>query len=448
METGKKEILYLFGYTSIFKFIAYLLLLVLANFYIKNEYGAFSFVYSLFNISLVFILIGIPQTLTPWLIKKKEVSSIFYTILIISLFIMSVGIILFLDYIWILPLIFLLPLMVINGFSTSILRSYYKYHIVKVLDIIVIIIALILAVILKNHGKAGIIIAYSVGYLISTITSFYITRKDLIPIIKSFTLKLKNVKEYIKMGFITSLIALSASFLTWLDSSILGFLSTLKNVADYQVSSSIANIMIVIPLSLGAFLLTRVAKLNNEQESLAILNRTTRISLFLVFLATILLNVFSRLIISIFFPAYKGIEIYIMILSIGIIFYSIYALAIVYLNARLTPHISFTPIIIASLTNGVLDILLIPKYGIIGIACATVFAHIIALILFYSKIKNLGKFLPIVILTPLIPLSFYLGYYGLILIIVSILLFFILKLIRLDDLLIIKQTITKVFKAN
>ncbi|MDD5133567.1 MAG: polysaccharide biosynthesis C-terminal domain-containing protein [Candidatus Nanoarchaeia archaeon] len=446
MEKGKKEIVYIFGLGWLSKFITYLLLLVLANYYAVSSYGKISFVLSIFNLVLFFSVMGLPNLLVPWMINKKDVSSVFYFLIILNVIFFIAGLFISISYSWVLPFVIALPFLLFNGIGSAILCMQYKYHLLRFFNLAWIIITLIFVFLLKDLDKLGITLGYSLGYLFSSLGIIYLTRKELLKIILDVKLKFPVVFEYIKKGLIISIIAVSVSIMGWIDTIILGALSTFENVAKYGIASAISNIVPAIPAAISLFLLTRISELKNSKRSKNILNRASRISYSFSLLLTIFIASIMPLLIKIFFPKYIGIEVYAIILSIGMLFFTFWILSSTYLSGKLEPGKSLFSIVAAASLNIILDIVLIPKYGLFGICFATLLANILAFTLLSLKIGHLKNFIWVYPLSFTILLAYYLKYYGLILILLVIPLLFLLKLITIEDIKVVLKTVNSIIR--
>ncbi|MFA5175701.1 MAG: polysaccharide biosynthesis C-terminal domain-containing protein [Candidatus Nanoarchaeia archaeon] len=444
---GKKETVYYFGLTFISKFITYLLLLILANYFYISEYGKASFALAVFNIIYFFMLIGLPDLFVPWFIHKKDVNSVFYFLVLLTGIFTVLGLAFTLIfYPWILPLAISLPFLLVYLVGYSIFRIKKQYHLLKISDILFIFLVFISVFFLKSYGKFGITLGYSVAYILTSFFIFSLTRKEIFGLAKTFKLDFKAIFLYLKKGLSTALIILSYLFIGWIDTVILGAMSTFDNVARYNISSPIANILTIVPLSLSMFLLTRISEVKKEKLSLSIFNRALRLSTSFSLLLGIGILSLLNILLKIFFKQYMDIGIYVTLLMIGIFLFCIYTLIATYLSAKLTPEKTVLPITIAALLNIILDILLIPNYGLLGICIATLIAHTVAFILLLSKMKLLIKYFYIIPLSVLLLIAFYLGLYGLILIPIVILSLFLFKLINLEDLKVVKGVIFKILR--
>ncbi len=443
---GKKEVTYVFFMFLLSKVFGYFNLLVFANLYIPSEYGKAAFVYSLFNIVLFVTCLGLPDTLVPWIIRKKDTSSVFYFLLIVNAVFFLAGIAVASKYLWVLPFVLLLPFVLIDHTARAILKADYKYHISQMASNIFVALILILAILFRDFQKLGIVLAFSIAYFIPIIFLFFKTKDKLGIIISRFQLRISTIKEYVKKGFSTAIIAASFAFLTWIDASILGAFSTYENVASYSIAGSIANVIASVPLSVMHFTLTRSASVKSEEKSRLILSRTIRLSYFFSLMFALLITSLIFLITDIFFPKYKGIEIFVAILSSGLVFYSVYNLIAAFLIGRLRQEQTIFPIFVAALFNIIFDIILIPKFGLYGITIATLFAHLLAFVLLAPKV-GMKSTIPIIIATPaLLFLSYYLGFYGILVIPLSIPLLMFLNLITKDDILITLDTVRRIFR--
>jgi len=446
MHSDKKNVVYFFGLNIISKAFSYFLLLVFANLYTPLDYGKSAFIFSMFNLVFFFSYLGLPDALVPWIIKKKDVSSIFYFLLIVTLIFTGIGALISISYPIILPFVILLPFLIFDPIGRAILQVKHKYHYIQFFSLIFVVITLMFAYLFRHLGAFGIIISYVLGYFIPLLLIFLLTYKEIINILSNVKLDYNVVKEYVKKGFTVMIIALSFAFLAWMGSSMLGLLSNFENVAKYSIINPLASIVIAVSLSMSMFLLTRSAELEDKAKSLDVLNKTVRISYTLSFLISFLINIFSFLIVKIFFPKYQGIEVYIAILSIGALFYVAYSLMSVYLIGNLNPEKTVSAIITAVLTSIILNLLLIPKYGLYGIVISMVISHLIAFTLLAKKLNLLKEFYGVYIMPVFLLLGFYMGYYGLILLIPLIGLLFYLNLIKKEDLLIMKSVIKSIIK--
>lgn len=445
-DTGKIETFYYFILIGLTKAVTYFVLLVLANFFILPDYGRASFVLSAFRTVALFGSIGLPFIFVPWAINKKDTSSVFYFLLFFNLILTAIGLVAGLKYPWILPIVFVIPLMAISGISNSLLRIKHKYHIIQFLGMLLEVSTLIGLVLFAKYGKAGIIGGHALAFYIVNFVFIYLTRKELWEIAKVFRFDLSIIWEYLKKGTITTLLYLSFAFLNWIDSLVLGYFSTFENVARYNVAGPISNVLAIIPFALSMFLLTRESELKNKKRSKSVLKSALRISFTLSLLVGILMLSLIFPLLKIFFPKYIGIEPFVTILSAGILLYSLYSLLYIYETGKLEPERAFWPIFLAAVINLILDIALIPRYGLYGITAATTIAHAFAFVTLSYKMGLLKEFFPAFLMLCFLPLSYYAGVIGIILMPIALCLSYWFGLFKEGDLFAIARTVFQIFE--
>ncbi|MBS3107901.1 polysaccharide biosynthesis C-terminal domain-containing protein [Candidatus Woesearchaeota archaeon] len=448
MNEGKKETLYYFVLNIASKAIVYLMLLVFANFFTKEAYGRASFIISIFYIILMFTMLGMPNTMISWIVKRKDTSSVFYFLLLITGITIAAGSIFsyIYNYVWILPLIFALLFLLITNFGLALFRVNHKHHFFQLYYTIVNLSILILAYFFQDGGAAGIVNAYALTYIWLTLPIVFFNRHQIWRIVKRVRIDFEVIRLYFIKGLATSLLVSSIGFLMWVDSSILGLISTFENVAKYSVVSSISNGISIFSASISVFMLTRSAEVEDAMLSKNILNRSTRLAIFFSVSVALVLNSLIFILMKLFFKQYIGTEIFVMILSTGMIFYSITMLQCFYLTGALRQEIALAPIGIAAIINIVLDFILVPYFGLYGICIATAFAHFFAFFWLSSRMNQLREIWLLLLILWMIPLAYYMGIYGMFLIFVAIPILFKLKLIEKEDLNVVKNTFLSIIK--
>ena len=325
---GKKETVYAFAYSLASKAVTYLVLLVFANLYLAEEYGAGSFAFNIRNIVTIVAFIGIPDALIPFIVKKKKIGAILKTLILINLAVLLAGIVIAFREPWIWPLVLTYPLVMLNSVGMAVWRAKSRYDIPYKAGFYSIILTLVAAYLLSGYGRVGVLGAYAAGNLISFIWTVYPIRGE---IIGGFSGKLNfdEAKNYLKVAMVVVIIGSLFVINGWVNSTLLGIFGTYEQVADFGVSSSLAGIISIIPLSLSMFILTRASQIRSKIKSKAVLYRTVRISFFLSLLAAIALTTIIPTILHVFFPKYIDSAIYVFVFNIGMVFYEARASLIV-----------------------------------------------------------------------------------------------------------------------
>jgi len=444
---GKKETLYAFGYSLASKAVTYLLLLVFANFYLPEEFGIGSFAFSIRNITTLIILFGIPDSIVPIIVKKKKTSSIFKTLIGINVIFVFLGLILSIKYPWILPFVLTFPLVLFSNIGSAFWRAKSRHEVPYKIGFYTIFITLVFAYLLRDYGKLGFVSSYSIGYVFSAIAIVYPLRKEVFRSIRG-PLKLKDVKPYLGHGFIIMFIAGIFSLMSWTNSTLLGLFGNFVQVAEFGIAVAIAGAISVIPISLSMFMVTRASQIKDKKKSLKVLHRVTRVSFFSSLLASILLVIFIPLIIKIFFPRYTGIEPYVSIFALGMIFFSSYYVVYSYHIGKMDTQKVLLPVILGLAINIILALWLIPAYGVLGVAVASSAAHLAILIWIGSKEKMRRITIMSLFAIAIISLVYFINYWGLLVFVLVIPLSIVLKIITKEDIKVIKDAISGILHVT
>ncbi|MCF7861891.1 hypothetical protein K9M79_06615 [Candidatus Woesearchaeota archaeon] len=432
MGDGKKETIQNFFLSIISKICAYLIILILGNYYTQNDYGQAFYGLAIIGILNTIFFMGLPQALVPYIVKQKNANAILWGYFAVSLVVMILGIVISPG--WLYPLLIVFPFNLLHKIELAILQARHKHNLLQVSNLNAVMIPLILVFILRNSGVDGIVMAYAAGTMITAILTLFFAN----PFVLRLQGKIK-FKAFLGQAFPVWLIGLSFMVLGWIDSSILGIFNPYSDVAIYNISSSISSVIHILPISISLFLLTRSAQLSNKMGT-AVLHRSIRISFSSSLIISIILVSLMDHILALFLPKYVSATLYITVLIVGIVFHSVYYLF--YTNAIGKQNVSqcVKPMLSAMIVNIVLDIIFIPTLGVLGVVIATVLAHFTAFSLFIIQSKSY-KYMLIVILMGLIVLPAFIGIYGLLLVIPGLYLCLVMDLIRIDDINSVKNSI-------
>ncbi len=441
----KREIVYFIACQGISKIITYFSLLLLANYFLISVYGRAAFVIAVFNLVTTLTCMGLPFNFIPWYMKKKDTRSVVYFLMILSLAVMIFGLIIAGKHFWILPLVVSIPFVTLQRISRSVLWAEYKAHIAQIFDPIYILIVFFGLILFKGFDKLGIMMAYGIANILISIWLIYITRKKISLMFDRFKIKIKEAWSYMKGGIIATILLASFSILAWSDSVILGFLSSFENVAIYNIAGPISSVIYMIPAALQAFLITRASEIKKKEEYSNLIEKAMKASFVISLFFAILISSLVFYIIKIFFPKYIGAEIYVAILLVGMVAYSIYSMIYTGLISRFGQSQGLLPISIAAVINIVLDILLIPKYGLYGVVFATIIAHLFALTYLMIKSRALLKYILVYPVLGFIILAYYLGLYGILIAVLSLVILYFAKFFSFGDIKDVYRTVVGIF---
>jgi O-antigen/teichoic acid export membrane protein len=413
----KRAIVIRFLFHAVSKGLSYLLLLIYANWFLKEEYGAASFWLSLFYLGAGLLFLGLPQVFVPFMVKNRNVMRISSLLFTLSVFAIPM-------LWWVIPpaarpLLFLLPVDLIQKYQLASLQSLHRHDLYQLTYIVSIVITI--PCLFLFSGSAGILLSLLIGKIASMLLFW--------PWMRSGKGKRVTITHYLSQAWPVALVSYSFLLLFWVDSAILGVLSTAQDVADYTLAGTIASVIIMVPAAISMFILTRSSEKTNLLKTV---KKSMRISLFLSLGLSILMVSMLPILLPVFFPAYQDLGGVIVALTTGILGYSLYSILFDHYTGRQQPLRSVGPVTTGVLVNLVLDILLIPRFGIWGIAAATVAAHLLIAALFLRK-AGLSSFLLFFTLLPLVYFAWKLGIWGLLIIFLLPFLLLALGLLKKED---------------
>jgi len=386
-----------------------------------ETYGLFSIGIALFSLLTTISLVGLNRGVLRYISfyrakedlgKVKELIS--FSLKITSLFSLIVSIIFFVfsDKIAILffhnsdlSIIFkilavFIPFSVFREVIFSIIESFQKikYEIYSK-NIVENVIKILLTLIFLTLGfkLIGFTVAYAIGILISTLTALFFLKK-LISIKLNLNPSKILKKELFFYSFPLSFSLLISSIINWTDTLMLGFFRTASEIGIYNAALSTAFLMYIIPsILLGLFIpiLTEVYAKDDKDSFNQIHKRVTKWILFTNIALLSLFYLFSKPILRILFGLdYVSGSTVLIILSTGyFIGYSLSASTRVLMIINKTKLIFINTLAI-TIINIILNLYLIPIYGISGAAIATASAFMIRSILLLIESIIILKVVP------------------------------------------------------
>ena len=409
--------------------LAYLVRILYTKEIPKLEVGLFYAVWDLFNMLIVFRGFGLDQALIRFIPKylarnRMDLvkSSIVYTITLQTLFSLIVAVLV----IYLAPIIAnlyinnkgqftgnlelvigVLVIMAIGNYFLQSISDALSYiltgfqcqnyasstRVIKILSVFLI--SLLFFYVFNIHSALVPAVAYSLTPIIMMVIYGYIVFKKVFP--EFFREKIiyskKLVKDlisygaYIMMGYAGGLI------LGYLDGICLTYFSGLNAVADYRnVAMPTVSILSYFASSVGAVLFPMSSELweKGYKETLAYgVEKVFLYSLVIVVPLALLMAYFPTVIINLLFTSqYLTASSAIVILSLGAVFSTINSIGFSVLNGIGKPNLSTKILYIGATFNLIFNILLIPKYSIIGASITTVLGYIIMCIF---QIKYLNK---------------------------------------------------------
>jgi O-antigen/teichoic acid export membrane protein len=272
----------------------------------------------------------------------------------------------------------------LNGYRK--MRAFALVNIIQNVSVVLLSLGLVL---LLNMNVLGAVIGYVVPTIVIGTCSLYLTRHDMKP--SSFMGK-TVLREISWFGFYVMLANSIGIVNTQIDSLMVGYFMNETEVGYYAVAILFMQGVLLLPQVVQRVTTPAIATYYGKKEygNIKKVIQNTMLYTFIGILCiSIILIIFGRLLICIFFtkdflPAYSPM----LILLIG---YSICA-PIGSVGNTLSSigklNVVFKMTILCALTNTILNLILIPTYGLVGAASATSMSQMITFVIHLSLFKK------------------------------------------------------------
>lgn len=378
--------------------IGFILRILFGNYLGASGLGLYSLVLIVYSIATLIAALGIPSATVRYVAelkdKKDELNSfiscslinsiIFGTIFAIVLYFSSNYISLFFHKPDLTPLIqiisvgipfFVLSNTIFRLFNGLRKMGYYSFGIIF-RSVLILIFSLVFIFI--NLGINGPVLAIAISEIVTTFFVLILSKNIFSFIIKDY---FKETKQLIRFG-IQLVLNDGTYFLdTSVDTIIVGYFLTSQEVGIYSIAIMFAQLLFVIPGAIAQVtypVLTEFyhKKLTDAMKST--LSKSIKYSFFISSIIGLGLILFSSNIISILLPPiFQQAVIPLSIIIFSLILYAPFTSIGSLWNAVGKPHIIFILGIIWVTINAIVNITLIPIYGILGAAIATSTTYII-----------------------------------------------------------------------
>ncbi|MEX2591292.1 MAG: flippase [Anditalea sp.] len=210
----------------------------------------------------------------------------------------------------------------------------------------------------------------------------------------SFQYDWKIIKEMLSLGVIYAVTLLVINLNYKVDIILLDKLSTPFETGIYAKGSGITQYLWQIPMLFSTIVFARSAVSKNDREFSYKVAQLLRISFVLIGLASVVLLLFSEIIIvGMYGEEFRGSIQVLNFLLPGVLILTIYKVMNMDLAGKGKPWVALKAMLPALLLNIVLNIFFIPKYGANGAAISSTISYSIAGVLFlffYSKAAQLS----------------------------------------------------------
>ncbi len=281
----------------------------------------------------------------------------------------------------------------IQGFQNQ--KFYGTINFTKIL--LVFLISLLFIYGLGIHNAFVPVFAYVLAPILMILIYGHILIKKIFPEFfkEKFLPSKKLIKDLFSYGLPVMMGGAGSLVLGYIDGICLTYFTGLNAVADYRnVAMPTVSILGYLAGAIGAVLLPMSSELWEKGHKKALSQGVEKIYLYsfiIVFPMAILMAYFPTVIVNLLFnsqysPASSAIE----ILSLGTIFMTLNRIGFTVLNGIGKPGLSTKILYVGAVFTLIFNILLIPKFGIIGASLTTVFGYFI---MWALQIKYLSKLL-------------------------------------------------------
>lgn len=284
-------------------------------------------------------------------------------------------------------------------FSVTIGCQVLKYQ-VYVNDLFQNIIKLvaIVSLLLLGFGVLSAACAWVFAIVLTPFMAFYFLEKRVFPLINSKVKTIPVQKELYSFSIPLIFSGFAMLVMGWTDTLMLGYFCTASEVGIYNVALPIARLLRVVVTAFAIIFLPIASELyamGREEELRNIYSTVTRWVFSLILPGSLLMILFSKSIIEILF----GLEFVDGARALSILVFGLLFGYTVGLNAQILQVYGKTKIImlytsISATANFVLNLFLIPLYGLNGAAIATASSFILGGFLRFIFVYRIGKMQP------------------------------------------------------
>lgn len=388
--------------------ITFLIFIMCAKLLSPYEFGIFNYILAIIFLIIMFSDFGISTSTSKMVaeynsINKDKISHIFFnSLLVILSFTLLILLIILLGgmrfigdnyryILYLLPMIFIAPII---SLYDGIYRGLKRFKQLAIITITLGIFSLPLVYFLINrYGLIGALISQDIFYFLLLIGLFIGYFKSM-----SFILNLKIAKDITKYALLIGLINLGYFLYTRVDIIILGKLGYISDISNYELVNRFI-MLLSIPFLIAANVIApNISHFFVKKRWDKIFNRLkkTIVLAFLIssFLGVVLVVIFVPFL-KMFLPSYFNNQVLLILIFLS--FVSIFQRVADFIGngfVIFTGHIKLNLIIIIvfGILNLLLDILLVSKFGFMGILYTKLFSVIAAsslfIVIYFNMIKK------------------------------------------------------------
>jgi O-antigen/teichoic acid export membrane protein len=286
-----------------------------------------------------------------------------------------------------------LPILFLNNFIQFVfqgIEDFKSFNVIAVIGKVVNLIALIITIYLLPLDLKGALLSFVLGNLTSTILIIYIIIKKKLKIsAKSFSIPF--VKDSLKYGLKAHLSNI-VSFLNYrADILLISYFLSPVSVGIYNIAVNIAERLWIVSKPVATVMLPRISS-SDETKQNELTAVAARNVLFLSILFSIAFYFFADIVIDLLFgKEYMESSVALKILLPGITLFSVERILSNSLAGKGKPELNLYTSLFTVTCNIILNIILIPIYGLNGAALATSISYTLTFIIKIMIYTNLTK---------------------------------------------------------
>lgn len=277
----------------------------------------------------------------------------------------------------------------IQSFILDFLENFFKF-------------TFLILFILIGLNTNAIIFSYFLGVIVTGLIAFSYCRYKLPEAFKKYNLDKSSKKQIRKKIFSYSwplvLYSILYGILPFIDSFIIGYFKGALEVGLYNAAVPLAFLLILFPqLFMRRFfpLATREFSRRNYAVIKEISKQTEKWIIIVNIPIFLMMIIFPGAIINVFFGAdYLLAENALRFLSIGLLFYSTSIISHNLISMIGKTKLILMNILFASILNLILNIILVPLFGISGAAVATMISYIVLTLILFFQLKYYASVIP------------------------------------------------------
>jgi O-antigen/teichoic acid export membrane protein len=267
-------------------------------------------------------------------------------------------------------------------------KIIYRAGTLKILENLIQLLVTV-ALVVIGFEVVGAAWGYIAGTITSAILGFYFMEKKVGPIIFSDTEAKYEHKKLLKYSYPLLLSGMIGTILSWADTALLGYYMTDFDVGLYNAALPTAMLILLPHQAIGSLAVTSFSELKerNEESIEDSLQTATYWTFSLVLPTFLIILLFSEQVLTLLFGSqYSQASLSLSILAVGYLIAASVGKTSGFLQSKgYTNYILYNNVA-ALILNILLNIALIPVYGIIGAAIATASSTILTNLLMFLEV--------------------------------------------------------------